>query len=217
MADRFLSDFVGTLKTFVRVAGLRLVNTTDTAIEIKDKTGAAFRDLRSRAISLRTASGTNEVKLQIPSDPGDNVTLNLPVTAGSTGQVLTTDGTGTLSWSTVSMASNQVLSQQETVVYNASSPIPVFTPPANATVLSVVVEVETAFNATGVTLAVGVAGTTSRYMGVTDNDLSTVASYEVQPLYEESASPSAVIITFSAGSGGSQGTARVTVNYANPT
>lgn len=216
MADRFIADFVGTLKTYARIAGIRLANSGDTILEIRDKAGTAFRDLRARAMSFRMATGTNEVKLQIPSEPASNITFNLPVTTGTTGQVLTTDGTGTMSWSTVSLANNQVLSQQEVVAYNSSSPVTIFTPPALATILSVMVEVETAFNATGCSLSVGVVGTTARYMGATDNDLSTVATYEVQPLYEEGGSPTAIIVTFAAGSGGSTGSCRVTVNYANP-
>ena len=217
MADRFIADFVGTLKTYARIAGLRLANAGDTVLEIRDKAGTAFRDLRSRAVSFRLATGTNEVKLQIPSEPAANITFNLPVTTGSTGQVLSTDGTGTLSWSSVAVSSNQMLSQQEVIAFNSSSPVTVFTPPALATILSVMVEVETVFNATTPTLSVGVAGTVTRYMGATDNDLSVAATYEVQPLYEESASPSAIIVTFSPGTGGTTGSARVTVNYANPT
>jgi hypothetical protein len=90
-----------------------------------------------------------------------------------------------------------------------------FTPPANATIQSVLVDVETAFDGTAPSLSVGVSGETSRYMGTTDLDLKTVAIYEVTPSYEEDGTPEAVIITYSADSS-SEGSAIVYVTYSNP-
>jgi hypothetical protein len=92
----------------------------------------------------------------------------------------------------------------------------VFTPPASAHILKVIVDVETAFDGSSPSLSVGVAGTASRYMATTQNDLATVGIYEVSPCYEEDGTPEAVIVTFSAGAGATAGSVRVSVEYANP-
>ena len=45
-----------------------------------------------------TANGSNYIALQAPASIASNVTLTLPAADGSSGQTLTTDGSGTLSW-----------------------------------------------------------------------------------------------------------------------
>lgn len=47
-------------------------------------------------------NGTNSISVRAPDSIASDVTLTLPATAGSANQVLTTDGTGTLSWATPS-------------------------------------------------------------------------------------------------------------------
>ena len=49
-----------------------------------------------------TDNGSNYVALKAPNSLASNLTLTLPSADGSSGQVLTTDGSGTLSWSTPS-------------------------------------------------------------------------------------------------------------------
>lgn len=59
----------------------------------------------SKANELRlrqTGSGTNYVALRAPNSIASSVTLTLPVTTGTAGQVLITDGTGLTSWATAS-------------------------------------------------------------------------------------------------------------------
>lgn len=55
-------------------------------------------------LSLREllANGTNSISLRSPDNLASDVTLTLPVNDGDAGQVLTTDGSGVLSWGTVS-------------------------------------------------------------------------------------------------------------------
>jgi hypothetical protein len=58
--------------------------------------------LRAPQISLWDANQSHSVTLLAANEITSNVFLTLPATAGSNGQVLTTNGTGTLSWSTPS-------------------------------------------------------------------------------------------------------------------
>jgi hypothetical protein len=85
--------------------------------------------------------------------------------------------------------------------------------PAGSTIERVMVEVETAFDGTP-SLSVGVAGTTSKYMGTTDMDLSAIATFEVAPMIEEAGSVTP-IVTYSAG-GSTVGSARVTIWWVLP-
>lgn len=50
-----------------------------------------------------TDNGNNYVALKAPASIANNVTWTLPTADGSSGQLLATDGSGTLSWSTVSL------------------------------------------------------------------------------------------------------------------
>jgi hypothetical protein len=58
--------------------------------------------IRAPQISLWDANQSHSVTLSAATEITSNFFLTLPATAGSNGQVLTTNGTGTLSWSTPS-------------------------------------------------------------------------------------------------------------------
>jgi hypothetical protein len=216
MALRYLSDLAGTLNSFFRIAGLRLKNTTDTLLSIRNAADTEYRDASVRALELRRVSGTNKVAFAIGSEPAADRTYNFPVAYGTTGQVLADDGAGNLSWTSVATGANQVKAEQELVAFNSGSTIAIFTPPANATIRTVTVEIETAFDGVGAQLSVGVAAQPARYMGATQNELSLAAIFEVTPLYEEDGTPEQVEIAFVAGTGASAGSARITVEYSNP-
>lgn len=212
MSDRILADLIGTLKTYFRFGNLRLKDNSG-VLEAKNKADTAYANVAAAGLVLQGA--TSGVTTLTPADE-QTESWELPDADGSTGQAMVTDGSGKLSFATVATGSNAVKSETETVVFDASSPITIFTPPASAHILTVIADVETAFDATGASLSVGIAGTTTKYMGATDNDLAIAAVYEVSPNFEEDETPDAVIITFSAGTGGSAGAAKVKVIYANP-
>jgi hypothetical protein len=56
-----------------------------------------------------SASGTNYVGLKSPTTLAGNVTYTLPTADGSSGQVLSTSGTGTLSWATAAGGGDMLL------------------------------------------------------------------------------------------------------------
>lgn len=211
MADRFISDLVGTLKAYFRIGSLRIKNDSN-VLAVKNTGDTGY--LPVALSSTQYKNGTGTVTLQTPIDV--TYSLVLPSNDGSTNEVLSTDGSGNLSWASVATSSNQVLAQTENVVYNSSTPIVVFTPPANSVIQKVIVDVDTLFDATSVNLSVGVAGTTSKYLGTNDVDLATVAVYEVEPMFQEDGTPEEVIITFAPGSAGSTGSCNVTILYSNP-
>lgn len=210
---RIISDLVGTLQSTFRLGTARL-KVASSILTARNSADNADYPFAASAIDHNASDG-KKVRLQAQSGMSADVTLNLPLADGSTGQALITNGSGTLSFTDIATAQNTVKEQEEEILYSASSPVTMFTPPASARIGRIKIEVETAFNGTAPTMSVGVAGGTSRYMGTTDNDLKTAGIYEVDAAYEEDASPEAIIVTFNADSS-SAGAARVTVQYAIP-
>ena len=117
-----------------------------------------------------------------------------PAAAGSTAACVTED--------TASLA------------FGTTSPLTLFTLPANAVIRDIRVIVDTAFNGTS-TVSVGVSGTTSKYAGTGDVDLTTANEYVISPGLTANGSTEALIATYSAG-GASAGAARIIVAYSVP-
>lgn len=213
---RILSDLIGTLAAFFRVAGLRISNDADTTLEVRDKDGSAFRDLRARRLALRRETGTNEVSISLPAEPAASVDYQWPVDDGASSQVLTTDGAGNLTWATVATAENTIRVVQTIAAWDGTSPVAMFTPPAGSTIRKIMVDVETAFDGASPALSVGTAGDPSRFMGTNENEIDAVGIYETAPLDEVGATPDPVVMTFAAGAGATEGLARVSVEYKLP-
>lgn len=76
-----------------------------------------------------------------------------------------------------------------------SSPLTIFTPPANARLSKLVVKVDTAASGGSPTLSIGVSGTVARDMDTTENNLKATGIYEVAPFTDVGSSPAAVIVT----------------------
>lgn len=212
-AGRFISDLIGTMKAYFNIGTIRLTDNSST-LDLKDKaTNTNYKPVGVSQLKLK-GSSSGEAIIQAPATASG--TFTWPADDGETNEVLQTDGNGGLDWATVATSNNSMLAQTEIVAYNSSSPIVIFTPPANAFIMKVLIDVETTFDGVGANMSVGVAGGTSRYAGTTDVDLALAAVYEIECMYEEDGSPDEVIITFAPGSGAGQGSARVSIIYANP-
>ena len=70
-------------------------------------------------IVLYNSGSANSTTLQAGA-AGSALTFTLPTSAGSNGQVLTTNGSGVLSWSTISSGANTALSNLASVAINTS-------------------------------------------------------------------------------------------------
>lgn len=222
------SDLLGTTLNFFKIglSGPRLKN---------DSGNLAVRDTADTAdvtVTASTLNASSDVGLVINSDAAGSGadwkitidrptsgmtadwTLTLPVDYGSTGQVLQTDGSGNTSWVSAGSTAQCLTVDTTTLNFGASSPVTLFTLPANAIIDTVKVIVDTAFDDTP-TVTVGVSGDTARYMGATNNDLTAIAVYETNPGIAANGSTEALIATYSAGAA-SVGSARVVVSYVVP-
>ena len=213
MANRIISDLIGTLKTFFRIGNVRLKNNS-AVIEARNDGDSAYIPLASSRINLKGAAGGTGL---IPNAAA-NFDLTLPAAdaAGSSNDyALVSDGSGQLSFVQVATGANAVKKQSEVIAFNTASPAVVFTPPANATIQQIIVDVETVFDSAAPQLSVGVTGDTGRYMAAAENNLKVQASYETNPEYEEDGTPEEIIVTLVPDTA-TAGSARVTVVYANP-
>lgn len=168
------------------------------------ETGADWKFTLSRP----STGMTHDLQVIFPSadpSPGQAMTV-----ASLVGNVIT------LQWTTVAAGTDKVVVDTTSLAFGSSSPLSMFTLPANAIVLSVQVVIDTAFNGTP-SLSVGISGTTSKFMGSTDVDLTAAAGtvFEVEPGLTADASTEALIATYAAGSA-SAGAARILVAYAIP-
>lgn len=209
--DNYLSDLRGTLETLFRLATSAWKDSSG-EIQARDSGDSAFVPVAAQKVRLAGSNETYRVDLQAPAGLAADVAWTLPATHGSAGQVIADDGDGNLYLT--GAVSNAGLWQEEDFTEATSSPLTIFTPPANATILAVEVEVTVAASAGSPTIAVGVAGTAERDMTTAQNDLKTVGLWRVRPGTEVGATPGAVIATITPDS--QTFTGKVRVEYAIP-
>lgn len=83
------------------------ISATDSVLQAFGKTQKQINDIFDGNIRFKS-DNANYVELNAPNALGANVVLTLPSSVGTIGQVLTTDGTGTLAWSTVASSASAV-------------------------------------------------------------------------------------------------------------
>jgi len=228
MAGIFES-LLGTMASYFKIggtSGVRLKNSSGNLL-VRNTGDSADAEITASKVSISgeildinsDAAGSGDdwkYTLQRPtSGMTAAVTLTLPVDDGSPNQVLQTDGSGNTSWATASSTAACTTRDTTSLAFGSSSPVSMFTLPANAVIEKVTTIVDTAFNGTAPTMSVGVSGTASKYVGSSDVDLKTAGAYVVYNTNTANGSTEALIITYSADSS-SAGAGRVIVDYSVP-
>jgi hypothetical protein len=193
--------------------GVRLKNSSGN-LHVRNNGDTGFADAQVKDIIVSNNSTTYDVTVTTNGSQAADYTLTLPVDTGSVGQVLSTNGSGVLSW--VSAASTDANWKVETtsVNFGSGSTITAFTLPANAIIDKVMCIVDTAFDGTP-TLSVGDSGNNSKFMGSGDNLLTLADRFDVYSQEPATGSPINVEIYYAAG-GATVGAARVLCTYAVP-
>lgn len=225
----FFADLLGTTAAYLKIGGT-------TGVRLKNSSGNLLvrntGDSADAAITASLVKVSGEV-LELNSDAagaaadwkytiqrpaagmGAAVVLTLPVDDGTASQVLSTDGAGVLSWA--SAGSTAALDHVDTtsLAFGTASPVAMFTTGAADVIEYIEVVIDTAFDGTP-SASVGIAGTTSKYAGTTDIDLTAAAgtTFTVHPGIAAAGAES-LIITYTAG-GATVGAARFLVHYATP-
>lgn len=159
----------------------------------------------------RPATGQSEARTVVfpPGNPAVGQALQVAAYNSTTGVV-------TLDYLTIAAGTDKEVVDTTTIAFGSTSPVAMFSLPANAVVRLVTVIIDTAFNGSP-SLSVGVAGTTAKYLGSTDVDLTQGAgtSFEIGPNLNSVGAVEALIATYTAG-GATVGSARILVQYVIP-
>lgn len=200
-------------KFILGLAGVTLKNSA-ASLQVKNNADTAFADVQAKDVIVSNNSTGFDVTFTASGSQGADYTLTLPVDDGSPAQVLATDGSGVLSWITI--ATSQAWTAETTnLVFGSTSPVTMFTLPANSIIDKVAVYIDTAFDGTP-TMSVGVnGGSASKYVASGDVLMTTLGRYDVPNTEIPVGSTEALEITYAAG-GASVGAARVVVTYAVP-
>ena len=223
------SDLIGTTKAFFKIGGTAGVRLKNSAGDLLVRNTGDSADAAVTASKVNVSGDVVDINSDAAGAGADwkytiqrptsgmtaAVTLTLPVDDGTASQVLSTDGNGNLSW--VAAGDTALADKMDTtsLAFGTASPVAMFTTGAADIIDRIEVVIDTAFDGTP-TMSVGVAGTTSKYMGTTDVDLTAIAAtvFEVHPGLPAGGAES-LIITYSAG-GASVGAARIIVHYGTP-
>lgn len=229
---RIISDFAGTARSLVKfgltTAGAALKAVTGGLVvrDVGDTADAPLTASQLRAsgdsieINSDAAGSGDDHKLTLARNADDmtgDVTFVFPADEGSTGQAILKRSDGTTEWGTVGGgATNGVLVDVTAVAYGDSSPVTMFTKPVNGSVQKVEVIIDEEFDGTP-SLSIGVSGTTSKYAGTTQIDLTAEVGtvFEITPGVAPTSGTEALIATYSSGSA-TQGVARILTYYAQP-
>lgn len=223
------SDLIGTTKAYFKLGGTTGVRLKNSAGDLLVRNTGDSADAAITASKVNVSGDVVDINSDAAGSAADwkytlqrpsagmtaAVTLTLPVDDGTASQVLSTNGSGVLSWASAGDTALAEKMDTTSLAFGTASPLTLFTTGAGDIIERVQVIVDTAFDGTP-TMSVGVAGTTSKYMATTDVDLTATATtvFESHPGLA-AAGAEALIATYSAG-GATAGAARVIVFYGTP-
>lgn len=224
-------DLFGTMMSYFKIGGTSGVRLKNSSGNLLVRNTGDSADAEATVSKLHISGDILEINSDAAASGADwTMTLErptsgmtaatrfiLPTSPGTVGQVLASDGNTPTQTSWVSAASTAALTARDTtsLAFGASSPVTMFTLPANAVIEKVTVIVDTAFNGTAPTVTVGISGTATKYSGASDVDLKTVGQYIVHNSLVSVGTTEALIATYAADSS-SAGAARILVDYSVP-
>jgi len=196
------------------LTGVSIKNNSGT-LDVKNNADTAYAPIKVEKITHFNNSAGFGNTWQVSATQAANYTYTEPEDDGSPGEVLSTDGSGVLSWVPAGSTAPCLTAFETTVNFGDSTPITMFTLPAAATVDHVTIIVDTAFDGTA-NLTVGVnGGSASEFTTTSDSRLQVADRYDVP--YQGLPDPGTLDIEIAYAAGGaSVGSARVIVAYWTP-
>jgi len=140
-----------------------------------------------------------------------DLTLVLPNSDGDSGNALTTDGSGNLSWTDM----DSVCAKMLMLNWDDGASQSLAAAAAGRYIDKISVKVTTAFDGTTPGIDIGISGTTDKYVDTTEIDLTTLGTYVIDVSNYESGSEE-ILATFTAGGGASAGVAEITLVQSFP-
>lgn len=231
--SRFLSDLVGTMLTKLQIGGPSGPALKNNAGDLEARNAADSAYIKMRVL-LAAITGDDIILNEQATESGaswkytlrrpstgmtHDLTVVMPSGDPAVGQALTVasfaSNVVTLQWTTIAAGNDKEVVDTTSIAFGSTSPVAMFSLPANAVVFLAQVIVDTGFNGTTPQMSVGISGTTSKYVATGDVDLTTVGVYEKVPGLQANASSESLIATLSLG-GATAGAGRILIYYGNP-
>jgi hypothetical protein len=221
-------DLLGTSGNFLKVglSGVRLKNNSGN-LQVRNTGDSADAEVTASQVNVSgntlvlnsDAAGSGADWLYSLNRPASGMTaavsLTLPADDGTAGQVLSTDGSGVLSW--VSAADTSLCDKlnSTTLSFGSTSPVAMLTTGAADIIDYIEIIIDTPFDGTP-TVSIGITGQTSKYFAAGQVDLTAAGAtvFQVHPGLDAQGAES-IIATYSDG-GATVGSARMIVHYATP-
>jgi len=194
--------------------GPKVVGSSTDTITIKDKDDGdgTLVSATANIENVEVYDGTSrKTTITMATGGVGDLTFVLPNTDGDSSNVLSTDGSGNLSWTDI----NQSAIKTYTQAYDGAASKEIEASTANRFVDKVIIEIVTPFDATGPAIDVGTTADPDKFFDALEVDLTTAGIYIVESgLFTAAAED--LLVTFTAGSGGSAGSAQITCIYSYP-
>jgi len=209
----FIQKIAGTSvgSFIIGLTGVKLKNTSGN-LEVRNNADTAYADITGKDVTIH--GGTYGVKLTANASQAADYALTLPVDDGSVGQVLSTDGSGALSWVSAASTASDWKADSTSFAFGSGTTVTAFTLPANAIVDRVSIIVDTAFDAGQLSVGVN-GGSASIFAGAGDSLLTHAGRYDIPCAELANVSSQDIELYFSAG-GATVGAGRVLITYAVP-
>jgi len=184
-------------------------------LDVKNTADSAYASVKAQAVTVFNNTAGFGNTIQTGATQAANFTYTLPLDDGSPSQVLSTDGSGVMTWVTAASTAALWACDTTSIAFGSSATTVMFTLPANAVIDRVSVIVDTAFNGTP-TMSVGVnGGSASKYVGSGDSLLTVADRYDVPNQQAAVGGTEALELYYTAG-GALAGAGRVLVTYSVP-
>ncbi len=227
----YFSNLLGTTKSAFRLGkGGPAVKANAGVIEARNAADSDYADIRAALVEVFgddvvLNAGASEAgadwKLTLSrANTGQTESMQVvwPGPSPASGQVLgvasIASGVVTLEWVNAAGGDDVVKVDTTALAFGDSSPLAMFTMPANALGLEIEVIIDTAFDGTP-SLSIGVSGTPSKFMAATEVDLTAEAGtiWHVKLANAPEGGSQALIATYAAG-GATAGAARIITRYS---
>jgi hypothetical protein len=162
------------------------------------------------SIQITGETDTDTLVVQNGADLGD--VADLTITGGNAGEVLSTDGTGVLSWIPFPSMATYMNTVSGAFTFAGGTAFSISLP-SGAVVDEVIVIVDSVFDGAP-TVEVGVSGNTGKYVATTDTDLTSVDRYEFPQSYLPTVAETVDVKVTNGGA--TVGAGRVLVHYSIP-
>ena len=194
----------------VNLTGPKIVGSSTDTVTITDNADSDGKIVAVTAnhevINLYDGAARTTTITMSTGGAGD-LTFVMPNTDGNNNNILSTDGSGNISWKELS--STLILNFDDSASQSLSAAA------SGRFIDKVIINVTTAFDATGPTIDIGISGTTDKYVDNTEIDLTTIGIYSIDVASYVSGSEE-ILATFDAGAAGSAGIAEITLIESFP-